>query len=105
MPGQPFIRNRSSRVYTKDTLARDFRRVRNKLLPGDDRRMQDLRRTGNVEAAVGGATPSDLAAKQANSIDQATALYETYTPTQLASVRRADAARKIGRKALDGNGK
>ena len=104
-PNQPFIRNRSGRAYTKDTLARDFRRVRNKLFPGDDRILLDMRRTGNVEAAVGGALPTDMSAKAGNSIDKSNRLFETYTPVQLEAVRRADRARERGRRKLAGNKK
>ena len=97
---QPLLRNRSSAVYTKDKLAADFRAVRSRVFPGDQRRLQDLRRTGNVEAAVGGALPQDLAAKAGNTIATSSAIYETYTPVQLAAVRRADEARTKGRAML-----
>ena len=64
-PDQPSIHNRSSHVYSKDTLGDDFRDVREIVFPGDTRRLMDMRRTGNVEAVVGGAQPTDLAAKLA----------------------------------------
>ena len=57
-PDQPFIRNRSGHVYSKDTLGDDFRDVRGMVFPGDERRLMDLRRTGNVEAIAGGAEPA-----------------------------------------------
>jgi len=97
---QPIIRNRSGSVYTKDKLAADFRAIRTMLFDKDTRRMQDMRRTGNVEAAVGGAQPQDLSAKAGNTIAVSNTLFETYTPVQLEAVRRADTARKHGRKVV-----
>jgi hypothetical protein len=99
---QPFIRNRSGHVYSKDTLGDDFRDVREIVFPGDTRRLMDMRRTGNVEAVAGGAQPTDLAAKLSNTIAQSNQIYDTYSPTQLASVRKADLAREIGRRELAG---
>ncbi len=98
----PLIRHRSGGAYTKDKLGHDFRRIRDRLWIGETRQLLDMRRTGNVEAAVGGARPQDLSAKQGNTIAQSNKLYETYTPTQLAAVRQADAARTRGRVKLRG---
>jgi hypothetical protein len=64
-----------------------------------------MSRTGNVEAAVGGAQPQDLSAKAGNTISVSNALFKTYAPVQLKAVRRADKARKRGRKALNKNKK
>jgi hypothetical protein len=96
----PFIRNRSGHVYSKDTLGDDFRDVREVAFPGDKRQMMDLRRSGNVEAVVGGAEPAHLAAKLSNTIAQSNMLFDTYTPVQLAAVREADKARIKGRRRL-----
>jgi hypothetical protein len=74
----PFIRNRSGRPYTKDKLAADFRTIRELAFPGDTRRLQDVRRTGNVEAAIGGAKPQELSAKAGNTIGKSNALFGTY---------------------------
>ena len=57
--------------------------------------MQDMRRTGNVEAAVGGAHPQDLSAitgngMAGNTIAVSNAICETCTPVQPEAVRRAD---------------
>lgn len=97
---QPFIRNRSGHVYSKDTLGDDFRAVRNAVFPKDDRRLMDMRRTGNVEAMIGGAEPTHLSAKLGNTLSQSNQIYETYTPVQLAAVRQADKARVVGRRRL-----
>ena len=97
---QPFIRNRSGRCYSKDTLGDDFRDVRAVVFPGDARRLMDMRRTGNVEAVVGGAEPAQLSAKLANTLSQSNQIFETYSPVQLATVREADKARAEGRRRL-----
>lgn len=78
----------------------DFRAVRNVIFPGDNRRMMDLRRTGNVEAIAGGAQPTQLAAKLANTLAQSNAIFGTYSPTQLQVVRQADEMRRAGRQKL-----
>ena len=97
---QPFIRNRSGHVYSKDTLGDDFRSVRNNVFPVDTRRLMDLRRTGNVEAVVGGAEPTHLSAKLSNTLSKSNQIFDTYTPVQLAAVRQADKARVVGRRRL-----
>jgi hypothetical protein len=97
---QPFVRNRSGHVYSKDTLGDDFRDIRNIVFPGDNRRLMDLRRTGNVEAVVGGAAPAHLAAKLSNTLSQSNQIFDTYSPVQLAAVREADRARAVGRRRL-----
>ena len=97
---QPFIRNRSGHVYSKDTLGDDFRTVRTDVFPTDTRRLMDMRRTGNVEAVIGGAAPTHLAAKLSNTLAQSNQIFETYTPVQLAAVREADKARNVGRRRL-----
>ncbi len=97
---QPFIRNRSGHVYSKDTLGDDFRDVRAAVFPGDTRRLMDLRRTGNVEAVIGGAEPSQLSAKLSNTLSQSNQIFDTYSPVQLATVREADKAREEGRRRM-----
>lgn len=105
IPSAPILRNRSGAPYTKDKLAADFRRVRSAIFTAaETRRLQDMRRTGNVEAALGGALPQALSAKAGSTIGQSSKLFETYTPVQLAAVREADAARPTGRRKLRGEG-
>jgi hypothetical protein len=92
------FRNRSGAPYSKDTLGDDFRAVRTMVFgPSETRQLQDFRRSGTVEALAGKVAPTDLSSKMANSISQSTRLQKTYGPVQLASVRDADAARRIGR--------
>lgn len=93
----PIFRHRRGKAYSKDTLGDDFRTVRAAVFPGDTRQLLDLRRSGAVEAAAGGADPLALSAKMANSIAQATELQRTYLPAQVATVREADDARRAGR--------
>lgn len=104
-PHAPFFRNRSGRPYSKDTLGDDFRDVRAIVLPGDPRTIgHDMRRSGTVEAFAGGADPSAVASKMANSIDQSRELQRTYNPVNKAAVNLADEARKRGRRAIRENG-
>lgn len=99
-PGPKGGRPRPPVPYTKDTLSKDFRTVRDAEFPGDTRKVSDFRRSGAVEAVAGKVDPAALAAKMANTIDDNKALQETYLPHQAAVVRLADAARARGRGVL-----
>jgi len=94
------LRNRSGAVYSRFTLPDDFRAVCKTLFPGDKRTLADMRRSGAIEAVAGGAEPGTVSAKMANTIDTSNALHATYQPVDLASVRAADAARRLGRKRI-----
>ncbi len=91
------FRNRSGQPYRDDTLADDFAAVREIASPGDKRQLRDMRRSGATEAVAGGATPLDLSAKLANSIQSANTIHRTYAPVEIAAVDGADAARRRGR--------
>jgi len=94
-------RPRSSVIYTKDSLVSDFADVRVRVFgSGDKRRLMDARRSGAVEANAGGASVESLSAKMGNSIDANRKLQQTYMPVNIAAVRAADDARRIGRKKL-----
>lgn len=98
------LRNRSGAPYSRFTMPDDFRAVSETIFPADKRTLADMRRSGAMEARAGGAAPAMLAAKMANTIDTANALHAAYQPVDLASVRQADAARRIGRRIIrDGN--
>lgn len=87
--------------YTKDSLVDDFADLRRAVFgKGETRRLMDMRRTGAVEANAGGAPVEAIAAKMANSIDQNRRLQQTYMPVNIAAVRAADEARRIGRRLL-----
>lgn len=93
-------RPRAPAPYTKDTLAADFRDVREALFPGEDRKIMDFRRSGAVEAKAGKVDPAALADKMANSIDTNQELQATYLPINASVVRLADEARARGRSML-----
>jgi hypothetical protein len=101
LPTVPILRNRSGSAYTKETLNKDFARVRSAVLGTSERRMiMDMRRSGAIEAMAGEVDDGALAAKMANTISQATELQRTYLPVDPVSVARADAARLRGRAKL-----
>jgi hypothetical protein len=85
--------------YTKDRLGEDFRHIR-ALAFGehDERQLQDMRRSGAVEADAGGTTDADLSNKMANTLSASNRLRKTYNPVNIASVRRVDEARSEGRR-------
>lgn len=88
------------RPYTKDTLSKDFRAVRDVAFKGDQRKIMDFRRSGAVEATAGRVDPAALAAKMANSIDTNRELQATYQPHTAELVRLSDEARARGRVLL-----
>jgi hypothetical protein len=99
------LRNRSHAVYSRFTLPDDFRAVSETVFPGDRRSLADMRRSGAVEALAGSANPAVLAAKMANTIDTSNAIQSTYQPVDLAAVRAADEARRVGRRLMRENKK
>jgi integrase len=93
--------NRSGAPYSKDTLGNDFRAVRAKVFGDDERRrVADFRRSGAIETLAGNVSPEKLSKKMANTLSASNRLHHTYAPVQLASVRDADDARKLGRAKL-----
>jgi hypothetical protein len=65
--------------------------------PNDERQIQDMRRSGAVEAMRGDAAPTKLSAKMANTIASSNRLHRTYIPVDVAAVRDVDDARARGR--------
>jgi hypothetical protein len=101
VPGPKGGRRWLPRPYSTSKLDRDFRVVRTALFGHDEQRQfTDMRRSGAVEADAGGASGPDLSNKMANTIGSSNQLRKTYTPVNIASVRRADDARTQGRKAI-----
>ncbi|HET6928413.1 MAG TPA: hypothetical protein VFI48_16295, partial [Hyphomicrobiaceae bacterium] len=93
--------NRSGRPYSKDTLGDDFRDVRARAFGDHERRqIADFRRSGATEALAGNVPPEKLSSKMANTLSASNRLHRTYAPVQLASVRDADDARRLGRAKL-----
>jgi hypothetical protein len=86
------------RPYTSDRLGIDFRHIRGLVFgPDDERQIQDMRRSGAVEAMRGDAPPTKLSATMANTIASSNRLHRTYVPVDVASVRDVDEARAIAR--------
>jgi hypothetical protein len=86
------------RPYTSDRLGIDFRHIRGLVFgPHDERQIQDMRRSGAVEAVRGDAAPTKLSAKMANTIASSNRLHRTYIPVDVAAVRDVDEARALGR--------
>lgn len=103
MPQVVLFRTRRGAAFTKNSFSEDFRDIRSIVLPSDKRQMRDMRRTGAVEAIAGGAQGPQLSAKMANNIGQSAKLESTYAPIQVEVARQVDAARRIGRRALEAN--
>jgi hypothetical protein len=89
------------RPYTSDRLGIDFRCIRALVFgPDDERQIQDMRRSGAVEAVRGDAKPTKLSAKMANTLASSNRLHKTYVPVDVAAVRDVDEARARERKAV-----
>jgi hypothetical protein len=101
--GDAYIfRNRSGAPYSSDTLGDDFRDVRTEEFGSLERRTigHDFRRTGAVEAIVGGANSEHLAHAMGNTLSASNALYATYVPVNVATLRSVMEARRAGRRKL-----
>lgn len=98
-PTAPMFRNRSGAPYSKDTLGDDFRDVRLIVFGESERRtLADFRRSGAVEALRGGASAELIGTKLANDFATSSFLQKTYAPVDLETVRKADEARRKGRR-------
>jgi hypothetical protein len=101
--GDAYIfRNRSGAPYSSDTLGDDFRDVRTAEFGGLERRTigHDFRRTGAVEAIVGGAKSEQVAHAMGNTLSASNALFATYVPVNVATLREVMEARRAGRRKL-----
>ena len=97
----PIILMRSGTPYvTKDTFSKDFRVIRNMVFENDTRTFKDIRRSGNLEADLGEASPTDRAELLANSLHKNAFLEATYTPPTVARGKKILEKRKAGRKLL-----
>ena len=96
-PEAPVFVTRGGAEYSKNSLGKDFREIRKLLFPKDTRQLQDMRRTGAVEAQSGGADLSVISQKMANTVASLAQLQKTYLPVNEAAVELADEARKRGR--------
>src|SRR5262249_24090437 len=90
-----------SRPYAADRLSRDFRLVRTaEFGPTENRTLADFRRSTAVEAIAGEATPAALAHAMGNTLSASNALFATYCPVNMASLRAVMEARRRGRAKL-----
>jgi hypothetical protein len=101
--GDAYIfRNRSGAPYSSDTLGDDFRDVRAIEFGALERRTigHDFRRTGAGEAIAGGANAEQLAHAMGNTLSASNALFATYVPVNVATLRDVMSARRAGRRKL-----
>jgi hypothetical protein len=86
------FRTQSGHAYSREILRHDFTAARAIVFSGEERQLRDMRRSGTVEAIVGGTGPLGSAAKLANSFDRSSTLHKTYAPIELEAVRETDSA-------------
>ena len=101
--GDAYIfRNRSGAPYSSDTLGDDFRDVRAIEFGALERRTigHDFRRTSAGEAIAGGANAEQLAHAMGNTLSASNALFATYVPVNVATLRDVMSARRAGRRKL-----
>jgi hypothetical protein len=96
------FRNRSGAAYSSDTLGDDFRDVRAVEFGPLERRTigHDFRRTGAVEAITGGAKAEQVAHAMGNTLSASNALFATYVPVNVTTLRDVMEARRAGRRKL-----
>lgn len=78
----PMFRTATDKVaFKKNSLSETFREVRTEVFGKAERRqLQDMRRSGAVEALEGGAAPAALSRAMGNTLAASNALFETYVP-------------------------
>jgi hypothetical protein len=103
--GESYIfRTRTGVPYSKDTLGDDFRAIRSAVFGERERRtLADFRRSGAHEAIAGEATPAALAHAMGNTLSASNALFATYCPVNLTTIRSVMEARRRGRTKLRQN--
>ena len=92
--GKISLRTRRGRLYSKDQLARNFRRIANLVGLPKSVQMRDLRRTAHIERLEGGANDQEARSAIGNSIDRNAALYDTYSVLSLDMAREAERKRR-----------
>jgi hypothetical protein len=96
------FRTRSGAPYSKDTLGDDFRAVRAVEFGKAEKRTigHDFRRSGAVEAIAGEAKAEAVAHAMGNTLASSNALFATYVPVNVATLRSVIEARRKGRAKL-----
>lgn len=101
LPTAPIFRNSEGKAMDRFHLADQFADVRRVTFgKGELRQFQDLRRSANLEADLGGASAEDRASVMANALDKNKALDAVYTPVTVARARKVLKAREAGRDLL-----
>lgn len=105
-PGAAGGRPRPPVPYSKDALSEDFRTIRAALFgEHEQRKMLDIRRSGAVEAIVGGSNAEQLGIAMGNTLGASNALFATYVPVDVNVLQGVAEARRKGRsKQRAGNG-
>ena len=100
--GEAYVfRNRSGDRYSKDSLGDDFHAIRAlEFGERDKRTLADFRRSGAVEAIAGDATAEQLAHAMGNTLSASNALFATYVPVNVTTIRAVMEARRRGRSKL-----
>lgn len=84
--------------YGQSRLGGDFAAIRSMIDPADKRQLRDMRRSGVIEAFIGGAEARHVSEKFGNSIDRSSFLFKTYNPVDLEKVKQTDVLRIEGRR-------
>lgn len=102
LPSNPILRTtRNQAPYRKVRFTDEFAIVRKLTFgPDEKRQMRDIRRSGNVEADLGGAEAEDRAEILANTLHKDSALDAIYTPPTVAKARKLSKKRELGRELL-----
>ena len=94
------FRMRSGVPYGESRLGGGFATVREIAMPGDKRQLRDMRRSGVLEAFIGGAEARDVSEKFGNSLDRSATLFRTYNPVDLEKVKTADRKKELTEQKL-----
>jgi len=101
LTGQALFRTSDGNEWERTMLSAAFADVRRCAFgPGEKRQLQDLRRSANLEAELGGATAEQRAALLANRLDKSRRLDGTYTPVTTMHAQKAQDARQRGREII-----
>lgn len=91
---------------SKNKMVDDFQIVRAAEFGGAERRqMQDMRRSGAVEAISGGAGAEQLSHAMGNTLSASNQLFKTYVPVNITSIEDVRDARQKGREKMRRKGR
>lgn len=100
---RPLLRTRRDSDYRKNSLAENFRDVRNLVFKNAPRTLMDIRRSGALEASAGEVDPKALSDVMGNTLSDSKTLQRTCTPAQIATAAKVPEARRKGRRARAAN--